>query len=885
MALAPGTRVGTYEVATLLGAGGMGEVYRATDTNLKRQVALKVLPVTMAADAERLARFQREAEVLAALNHPHIAAIHGLEKSGGVTALVMELVEGEDLAQRIARGPVSLDEALPIARQIAEALEAAHEQGIVHRDLKPANIKVRPDGTVKVLDFGLAKALEPGGARPAGDLANSPTITSPAMTQAGMILGTAAYMAPEQARGRPVDKRADIWAFGCVLYEMLTGRRAFAGDDTTEVLSRVLQRDPDWTLLPGDLPAHVTTLLSRCLEKDPQRRVRDIGEARIALSAPQPHPATPASAARPAGLRRLLLWTTAAMGVIAAASAWFLNPVPAVPLRKMELLVPGDSQSLTLSPNGQSVAYFARGHVWVRDLGALGPRDIATASPGERNRIVWSPDSSLVGYNTADAKFWVVAAAGGTPLQICAIPETGQLMGAAWRADGSIVLAIWRGSLYQVPATGGEPRPMVTIVRGKEIDFHDPVLLPGGRVLVATHFEPKANGAADYVFEIIDGDRREPILAHDSFRPVAYLDGGYLLTARLDANQGLWAVPYQGSGALRIEDAFLVAAGAALDASADRRDTLLYSLAATGPQLRELVWVDRAGRVTGQIGSGIDLSGPALSPDGARVAFSARVDQTLDIWVRDVATGADLRGSFEAGDEQRPAWFPDGRRIAYLVPQGGTFASQLFARELGGASERRDLVAGLGGQFSRDGRYLAIFVDDRGPRRLRYATVGGNGELSPAVPLFKSSPEPDAVAPTFSPDGRLIAYAERQSSGNMEVFVTRFPSGEGRLQVSAGGGRAPVWAANGELFFLAGVTDGAKRMMAVRIDAGDPLRASVPLKLFDIGAELDANYPWPNFDVAADGKRLLMVRRTANTGPATHWVLVQNWRAEFPQVR
>jgi eukaryotic-like serine/threonine-protein kinase len=414
MSLAPGTRLGPYEVTAQIGAGGMGEVYRATDSSLKRQVAIKVLPASVAADRERLARFQREAEVLAALNHPHIAAIYGVEKSDGRTALVMELVEGPTLAERIAQSAIPFDEALPIARQIAEALEAAHEQGIVHRDLKPANIKVRDDGTVKVLDFGLAKAMEPAGLTASTSASISPTFTSPAMTQMGMILGTAAYMAPEQARGRAVDRRADVWAFGVVLYEMLTGRRAFDGEDVSMTLSAVLQREPDWAALPESVSAGLRVYLRRCLQKDPRQRVRDIGDVRLALDGAFEttgnQPESPVVPARAVPLWRRALTASAALilgGLAVGLAAWTRWPVPAphAPARFAITLPEGQSfaspgrTSLALSPDGENLVYSANRQLYLRPMSGLDPRPIAGSegSVGGPSLPVISPDGKSVG--------------------------------------------------------------------------------------------------------------------------------------------------------------------------------------------------------------------------------------------------------------------------------------------------------------------------------------------------------------------------------------------------------------------------------------------------------------------------------------------------------
>ena len=452
MALTPGTRLGVYEVTARIGEGGMGQVYRARDTKLNRDVAVKILPGNFADDPDRLARFTREAQTLASLNHLNIAHIHGIEESGGVRALVLELVEGEDLAERLARGPIPLDEALPIARQIAEALEAAHEQGIIHRDLKPANIKVRADGTVKVLDFGLAKAMEPAGlASPS--LAHSPTITTPAhlrqayggqaMTQAGIILGTAAYMAPEQARGKGVDKRADVWAFGVVLYEMLTGRSLFKGDTVTDVLAAVVTREPDWTALPAGVPSAVRRLLRRCIDKDPRLRLRDIGDARIELTArvDSDMEAQPASVPPARRSRRSWMWiagmaAAAVVGTVVGRLAFRPPPVES-PLVSFELSVP-DVPAPAISPDGSRIAFTSGGRLHVRELGRL----TATDLPGTEgaNSPFWSHDSTTIGFG-ANGKLWRISAAGGPPAVICNLPTTtwDDDAGGAWLPDGTIV--------------------------------------------------------------------------------------------------------------------------------------------------------------------------------------------------------------------------------------------------------------------------------------------------------------------------------------------------------------------------------------------------------------------------------------------------------------
>jgi serine/threonine-protein kinase len=814
LSLQPGVRLGVYEIVAPVGAGGMGEVYRAHDPALNRDVALKILPEAFAVDPDRLARFTREAQVLASLNHPHIAHVYGLERRDGpdgrlVSLIVMELVEGDDLSRRLAQGAMPLDEVVPIARQIAEALEAAHDQGVIHRDLKPANVKVRADGTVKVLDFGLAKALDPSGVV---DPMNSPTLTTPAMmTRAGIILGTASYMAPEQARGKAVDKRADIWAFGCVLFEMLTGRPLFGGETVTETLASVLRDAPQLDALPPNTPPHVRRLLARCLERDPRQRLRDVGEARIALSG-----ATTDSGSPPAvvvthrsAAARVLPWTIAAIAVIGAIAAWVMRqPANPPPLRKLELSIGGSGVAgPAISPDGKRIAFLADGHLRVRDLDQLGSRDIGAPPPIDRNFVFWSADSAFLGYATADGKLWKIPATGGAPVLLCAIPETGRLIGAGWRPDGSIVLAAWQGSLYQVASTGGKPALFAAIDPAKELDFHFPVIAPDGRILVSTHLQSsdKDRITEGYRVEILDGRQRQTVLEAARLQVIAYLDAGYLLIWRFDQNPGLWALRFSGRLPLRIDDAFVVAPGAIL-ATAARDGTLLYSLASDAPQTRELVWVDRAGHVVGPIGAPqLELFAPSLSPDGQRVAFSARVGDNVDVWVRDIGSNAQSRLTFGPTDDSAPAWFPSGQRLVY-TEVGATTSNRIVVSNADGSGGRRELMRGLSPAISHDGRHIVYLVEERGALRLRYAALDAGGTAGPEQRLFKSDPEPNVVPPArVSPDGSFVAYTERQPSGDLDVFVTRFPSGEGRWQISTGGGRTTQWVRDAnELMFVSG---------------------------------------------------------------------------------
>ena len=597
--LTAGTRIGPYEIVGALGAGGMGEVYRATDTSLKRQVAIKVLPESVAADAERLARFQREAEVLASLNHPHIAHIHGLERSDGMTALVMELVEGPTLGDRIAQGAIPVDDALPIAKQIAEALEAAHEQGIVHRDLKPANIKVRPDGTVKVLDFGLAKALDQAPSLKSqadGHFANSPTITSPAMTAPGIILGTAAYMSPEQARGRRVDKRADIWAFGCVLYEMLTGRRAFEGEDVPLTLSNVLQREPDWNALPMDVPTGVATFLRRCLAKDPRQRVRDMGDLRLALDgafefdgARGPDRAEAFELApwqRPASVAAIVLGAVA----VTALSIWtFMRPAPALPahVTRTSVVLPPTQlrtniarRGIAISPGGTHVVYVANQQLYLRAFDELEARPMAGSEQTLPGDPFFSPDGQWIGfYSGRDSALEKLALGGGAAVKLAAATPA---YGGSWGEDDTILYVQDGQGIVRVSATGGQPEVLVAVEAPARV--HQPQMLPGAQALLYTSCvtggcsAPTAWDSAQIVIE--DLASRERTVVVNGGTDARYLPTGHLIYA---LGNKLLAVGFDasrravtGAPAVLLEGISRAGFNGAVNADVSRIGTLVY---------------------------------------------------------------------------------------------------------------------------------------------------------------------------------------------------------------------------------------------------------------------------------------------------------------------
>jgi eukaryotic-like serine/threonine-protein kinase len=894
LALTPGTRIGVYDITAPIGEGGMGQVFRARDTRLDRDVAIKVLPEVFGRDADRVARFRREAKTLASLNHPHIAAIYGLEESGGVSALVMELVEGEDLAQRIARGAIAIDEALPIAKQIADALEAAHEQGIIHRDLKPANIKVRPDGTVKVLDFGLAKAIDgssvlttSGG--PSG-LSMSPTITSPAMTGAGIILGTAAYMAPEQARGKAVDKRADIWAFGVVLFEMLTGETLFGAETISETLAAVIKDPPRLERLPADTPPAIRRLLARCLERDPMLRLRDIGEARILLDQPLALGHEAAAASMPAArVSRAIIWTfvagAIALGAVVGTIAWRAKPAPIGPVRRLELPAAiAAASSFALAPDGSRIAYLAGGHLYVRAFDSLEAQDLGAVHVTSATPF-WSPDSKTIGF-TAEGTIRSLPAGGGPIFVICKIPQSGQAMGLAWRTDGTIVFSVWRDSLYKVAAAGGTPEVYVAFDPATEVDFHGVSALPDNRVVVSVH---RRRDEPNRV-ELIDagGSRRRTVLTSDpAVGVVQHAAQDYLVFLRFDANEGLWAVPF-GDGTLDLTKAVLIAPGAtAFDAAKD--GSLVFVSPAATPK-SGLVWVDRKGAVSPIAGSALERSRgccPALSPDGRRAAFFVDADTRPNLVVRDLETGVDVRLALETSNRLRggvllPAWFPASDRMVYR--SGPPDAPKIAEWRADGTSVPREITAGRFARLSPDGNQLLYLLDDRGRGRFRYATLSADGAIGAAQKLWPGDDEPNVSWFDVSPDGSVLAYAVTEPDGQSNIFLTQFPSGSGRWQVTIDGGTLPRFSRDGrELFYMSGSRDAGGRprglFNAVPVTLHPAVKLGVPAILFDEGT-IEPNGPsfgW--FDVARDGRFLMSRPVDPAAGDTRRLVLVQNWIA------
>jgi eukaryotic-like serine/threonine-protein kinase len=856
----------------------MGEVYRARDTTLRRDVAIKTLPDAFAGDPDRLARFEREAHTLASLNHPHIAQIYGFESTNSVRALVMELVEGPTLADRIALGRIPLDEALPIARQIAEALAAAHEQGIIHRDVKPANIKLRTDGAVKVLDFGLAKLADPaGGAGPSGGMGGneglaSPTITSPAMTRAGIILGTAAYMAPEQAKGKPADKRADIWAFGCVLYEMLTGRRAFGGDDVSETLAEVIKGQPDWTKLPPGTPSAIGRLLRRCLEKDRTRRLADISDARFEIDEAQAGASDGSGVSRGARWERLA-WAAALALVSLVAIALMLagRATPAAPEMRVEITTPptSDAVSLALSPDGQTIAFVAtasgRPHLWVRSLGSGAMRPLAGTEGA--SQPFWSPNSRSLGF-FADGSLKRIDLDGGT---VRVLADARLPRGGTWSGE-TILFAPRTGSIFRIAAAGGEPAE-VTRLEASQSQHGFPSFLPDGRHFIYYVFgSPEARGTYLATLGAAGGRRLLDVDSVAVFAPprhLLFVRGDTLFAQVFDASRReLAGTPYP----IAEEIARGPVAGSQVAAFAVAAGRIVYRTGGTEEQ-RQFVWFDRSGKELAKVGDpdGNRPLSPSLSADGRRLAMHRAVDGNVDVWVLDVGRGALSRFTSHSANEIHPIWSPDGSRILYSSNRTGSY--MLYEKPTMGAADDK-LVQAMQAptDWSRDGRFLLFQGVDPKTRTDIWALPLG-ADSKPFLVLQTEFDERDGQ---FSPDGKWVAYSSTES-GRSEVYVQPFPGPGARVQVSINGGAQVRWRRDGKELFFIGLDD---RLMAVPIALSESEEVGAPVPLFAtrVGGALQPASRTQYF-ASPDGRRFLM--NTVLPGaPVSPISLIVNWNPE-----
>ena len=876
-----GERLGPYEVTGTLGAGGMGEVYRARDSHLGRDVAIKILPTIFLADPGRLSRFEREARVLASLNHPNIAAIYAVEPIGIARALVLELVEGPTLAERLARGSLPAPDALAVATQIAGALEAAHEKGIVHRDLKPANIKLRPDGTVKVLDFGLAKTAVGDGSTP--DLTKSPTVS--VGDTGDRVVGTPAYMSPEQARGQTVDKRTDIWAFGCVLFEMLTGQPAFAGPTTTDTLAAIIERDPDWGALSAATPPGLQRLMRRCLQKDSKRRLHDIADARIeiddALAEGTGSQQSPVAAKQNRILTLTFAWSVAGLAaVIAIAAAILLRPAAADrTVTRLDLVTPPthDPVSLALSADGRQLAFVGSSGdgsaLWLRSL------DQATARPlpdtEDARYPFWAPDGRSIGF-FAGGKLKRVDLPSGRPQDIADAPTA---RGGTWSQAGVIIFnPIATGGLMQVPATGGTVRPV------NDGNFAQsrrwPRFLPDGHRFLFFVDGPRASETRGIYMGSLDGNSPVRIVDADagaSFAPpdkLLILRQGVLVALRMDPDS---ATVSTDSTQVASNVVFDSVSRGAFDVST--RGVLVYRAGA--PEHRQLVWRDRSGRALGTVGplDGLGVEGPALSPDDQRIAITMTRQGNDDIWLLDARRGVPNRFTFDPGIDSFPIWARNGQSVVFSStrnPRG------LFEKPATGMVEEQQIFSG---------NALAQDWTPNGPTVL-YQSVSKTGSDLWAISLNEGAkPFPVAQTPfqeslgQFSPDGRWVAYQSNESN-QFEIYVQSFPRATSKSLISTGGGTQPRWRRDGkELFYLA--RDG--QMMAVPLAPlanGQSVEPGPAMALFPAGLAVAGSLnvvAEPNlrhqYAVASDGRFLLNTRVEEATPPPLITVVL-NWNAD-----
>jgi serine/threonine protein kinase/Tol biopolymer transport system component len=883
MALTIGTQLGSHEITALLGKGGMGEVYRARDLKLKREVAIKVLPEEFARDTDRVARFQREAEVLASLNHPNIAGIHELAEANGSRFLVLELVEGETLADRIARGPIPVEETLTIAKQICEALEAAHERGIIHRDLKPANVKLTQDGKVKVLDFGLAKAMEHTSTSAA--LSHSPTLLSG--TMGGMIIGTAAYMSPEQAKGRSVDRRSDIFAFGCVLFEMLSGEPAFPGEDVTEILGRVVTAEPDWSKLPPALPPAIQRLIRRALKKDVRQRLGDIHDAKLDIEDAVNAPARPAEAKDSTiGKKRgASAWTIAAAALFALTIAvlGFLyfkpKPTPPAEVTRFEIAQPtglGFSSTFSLSPDGRKLAFVTSGRPFQIAVHTFdsGQSRVLAATDGATGPPFWSPDSRYIVF-WAVGKLQKIEATGGPTQTLCSLPTS--LYGGFWTRDDKIVFGVnSQIGLFQIAASGGMPAPLTQLESG-EARHGYPSLLPDGKHFVyMSATSPTAGGIFLASLDAKPSEQGKKKLLSD-VSPTAlvesagtvyllFLRAGTLMVQRLDTK----SLELAGEAVPIAEQiAFNLGVNGF---SASMQGTLIYRIGAG--QAEQLSWFDRQGKSLGVAGDPANFaptSAPALSPDGKKVAI-ARIDQqsgNQDIWLYEFARGVNTRFTFDPGIDQNPVWSPDGSQIAFSAQRNNVWGIYRKAANLVGDEELLSKTdVGLLTSWSRDGRYALYQSGNAGVWALPVDSSGSR-EQKP-IPLLPR--EFNQRGARFSPDGKFFSYLSTES-GKDEVYVRTFdPSGSdntgkaGKWMVSKDGGGGAHWRADGkEILYLAP----DQTMMSVEVTTTPVFQAGVPKPLFKSSASIF-------WDVTPDGQRFLL-RVPVGANSAAPFSVVLNW--------
>src|SRR5262245_1644485 len=917
MALAVGTCLGPYEILSPLGVGGMGEVYRARHRKLERDVAIKILPEALAADPERIARFEREAKTLAALNHPSIAHIHGLEESDGIRALVLELVDGPTLADRIAQGPIPLDETLAIARQIAEALEAAHEQGIVHRDLKPANVKVRADGVVKVLDFGLAKAIEPTGAA-STSLSMSPTITSPAMTQAGIILGTAAYMSPEQAKGLAADKRSDLWAFGSVLFEMLAGRRAFEADDVSDTLALVLRGEPDWNALPPDVPVAIRKLIKGCLERERRQRVGDIAAVRYVLrdasaATAREAGATAQGSQQPAWHRAVpVAAALVAVGVVGIVAGRAVRPAATPPkVVRFAVTLPAGQrfnetggQIIAISPDGSHIAYVANQRIYARALSEQEARPIAgtEANANRLSNVVFSPDGQSLAFSLTTASAVTggmrrVPLAGGTPVTLGAVDERAG-PDLTWRGDGIVFVDRRQGSVVHLDGNGRLER-LAAIADGM---IAKPQLLPDGDTLLFA----LAPGIADNINAAPDTWDKAKIIVQSrkTGERTTLIEGGgaptYVPTGHLLYAVGgtLFAAPFDyqrrqltGGGVSVIEGvgrfASAVSASSTVYYGVADNGTLIYVPGRAGASVGQfdVAYVDAKEQVERLKLPPATYSFPRLSRDEKRLAVQADDGKNTNVWIYDLSGITQIRQLTLSGKNRYPVWSGDGSSVAFQSDREGDLG--IFTQRADGSSRAERLTKPESGSahipesWSPDGRTLLYCV----AKGQDFELWGLSLPEKKAYRFGDVHSLLDPTAATFSPDGRLIAYLTTQGD-TRTVFVERFPSDGVKHSIGTGIWH-PAWSSDGRQLFYRGT---GSREYVVHITVDPALSIGKP--------EVIATTRWQTrgrvereYDIARDGRFVAIVAggqsEAASSGaemaPTQQINVVVNWTEELKQ--
>jgi serine/threonine protein kinase len=884
-----------YEITSEIGKGGMGEVYQAKDTKLGRDVAIKVLPEEFARDTDRIARFQREAKLLASLNHPNIAAIYGLEESDGTHFLVMELIEGDTLKDRIKSGPIPVEEALKLALQMAEALEAAHEKGVIHRDLKPANIKITPDGKVKILDFGLAKAY--AGDQESVSLADSPTISA-AATQKGVILGTAAYMSPEQAKGKSVDKRADIWAFGVVLFEMLTGRQLFTGETASETLASVMKSEPEWDTLPPNLHSRLRFLLERCLKKEPRNRYSGISDARVEIQEVLTDPGglfvQPVTTVKPRKKLRVgIPWVAAAI-FVAGVAVWFLKPSPPPEPKQVmrsEYVLPEDQhffqagtwgEQLAVSHDGNQLAYSTTKGIYIRSMNELDARLISGTDENAIS-LFFSPDDQWLGYfSLSDQKLKKISVSGGAPTVLC---DATAVTHSYWNEDNTIVYTDLLSGVYRIPDKGGTPEVLV-----ERPAVNAGQLLPDGKsvMFVDSRSQPRKT-----IVQSLETGEQTVVLESGAGE---YLPTGHFVYR---AEGSIFAVPFDpenlefAGGAVSIMEA---TQSMAISSSG----TLVYvprttdaSGSAATPEYT-LVWVYRDGREE-PLGADPDyyLFG-RISPDGTKVALEVLIDDNPDIRIWDTVSKNLRRLTFDKADDDFPLWTPDGQRVVFRSDRGGGFG--VFLKKADGTGEVEELYSTsdpglvMPWSWSSDGNTLMLYEISFAP------TLNSNiGMLSIAGDKQRKGlleEEYVEAEPQISPDGRWIAYSSNES-GKFEIYVRPFPDvEEGMWQVSTSGGHSPLWSPDGkELFYRNG-----DATMVIPVDTDRTFSHGNPEILFH-GTYITSDVPplisMTSWDIHPDADRFLMIKPSAVTeGESSEAatadeprkiIIVTNWFEELKQ--